>query len=161
MTGRPFAVTDTSVSSNIYNSNGTGASGASDRPNLYGNINAKGVVDPITGFTTGTAKEWFNIHLINYNASGAQARLAGHLGNAAPNAGIGPGWNQLDATVARTFSIKEAVKAQVRVEAFNVANHPNYQSPSGAFTGSFTGGFGSIASANSMREIQGSVRFTF
>jgi outer membrane receptor protein involved in Fe transport len=151
-TGRPFAITDTSVSSGIY--------GGGDRPNFYGNVNAK-AVDPVTGFTTRTPQEWFNIHLINYSGTTAQPRAAGHLGNAAPNAGIGPGFVQVDATLARTFPIKEWVKVQARVEAFNILNHPNFQSPSGAFTGSYTGGFGSITSANNMREEQASVRITF
>jgi hypothetical protein len=155
--GRPFAITDTSVSSGIY--------GGGDRPNLYGNVNAS-IKDPVTGFQTRTPQEWFNIHAINYDLSSggtgtAAPRLAGHLGNAYPNAGIGPGFVQLDATLARTFSVKEWAKIQFRVEAFNVANHPNFQSPSGAFTGSYTGGFGSITSANNMREEQASVRITF
>jgi hypothetical protein len=155
--GRPFAITDTSVSSGIY--------GGGDRPNLYGNVNAS-IKDPVTGFQTRTAQEWFNIHALNYDLSTggngtAMPRAAGHLGNAYPNAGLGPGFVQLDATLARTFSIKEWMKIQARLEAFNVANHPNFQSPSGAFTGSYTGGFGSITSANNMREEQASVRITF
>jgi Carboxypeptidase regulatory-like domain/TonB-dependent Receptor Plug Domain len=143
-TGRPFATTDTSVSSGSY--------GGGDRPNFIADINAS--KDSVTGAPTHTAAEWFNIHAIG-------TRAAGTFGNSAPNAAIGPGLVQVDATVARTFPIKEWAKVQFRVEGFNILNHPNFQSPSGAYTGSFTGGFGSITSANNMREEQASLRITF
>jgi hypothetical protein len=51
---------------------------------------------------------------------------------------------------------------EFKVDGFNIANHPNYQNPSGSFSGSYTsGGFGTITAANNMREIQGSLHVTF
>ena len=158
-TGRPVAISDSSVSSGNY--------GGGDRPNLYGNVNAK-LKDPVSGYNTRTAQQWFNIHAINYDLSDttggangtAKPRLAGHLGNAAPNIGNGPNFVEVDATVARTFPIKEWMKVQARVEGFNILNHPNFAAPSGAFSGTYTG-FTAITSANDMREVQGSVRITF
>jgi hypothetical protein len=54
------------------------------------------------------------------------------LGNAGRNSLVGPGLVQLDCSVARTFAMRlfsETVKLQFRAEAFNLANHPNFQAP--------------------------------
>src|SRR6185369_1151628 len=54
------------------------------------------------------------------------------LGNAGRNSLVGPGLVQLDCSVARTFAMRlfsETVKLQFRAEAFNLANHPNFQPP--------------------------------
>ncbi len=148
MTGRPISITDGSVSSGSY--------GGGDRPNLVADINAG--TDTTTGAKTRTAAEWFNIHAIG-------TRAAGTFGNAAPNPITGPGFNQIDLTVARTFAIREYAKMQFRVEGFNIANHPNFMSPSAAYTGTSQlnagSGFGAITAANGMREIQGSIRITY
>ena len=178
-TGRPIALTDSSGSSGAY--------GGGDRPNIVGDPNA--TVDSFSGAKTHTAAEWFNIHAINLNLGGAAAngnnpttqtcngvtsnatayvagctysaaRTAGTYGNSAPNPVLSPGFVQLDATIARTFPIKEWAKVQFRVEGFNLANHPNFQAPSGSFSGSYAG-FGVITSANAMRELQGSLRITY
>jgi hypothetical protein len=170
-TGRPFAVTDSSASSGIYNG---ASSGSNDRPNYTTNPNGS---DAISSKATRNAKEWFNIYAFDYSTSAtaynkaatvangvttAGGRQAGTFGNAAPNSIIGPGWDEIDLTVGRTFAIKEWAKVEFKVDGFNIANHPNYQNPSGAFSGSYTsGGFGTITAANGMREIQGSLHVTF
>jgi hypothetical protein len=75
---------------------------------------------------------------------------------------IGPGWDELDLTVGRTFPVTERANVEFKVDGFNIANHPNYLNPSGAFTGSYTsGGFGTITGANNMREIQASLHITY
>jgi hypothetical protein len=167
-TGRPIAVTDTSVSS--------GSDGGGDRPDFTSNPNAG--VDPVSGAPTHNAKEWFNIHAFDYSAAAtpylkastcstptnctAGARQPGTFGDAAPNPIIGPGWDELDLTIGRTFPVKEWANVEFKVDGFNLANHPNYLNPSGAFTGSYTsGGFGTIIGANNMREIQASIHITY
>lgn len=175
-TGRPITVTDSSASSGAGNASTGGAS--ADRPNFTSDPNA--AVDPITGAKTHTAKEWFNIHAFDYNGSGTAtpyltaptctssttcttgARIAGTFGNAAPNPIIGPGWDEIDLTVGRSFRFKERANLDLKMDCFNVANHPNYLNPSGAFTGSYTsGGFGTITGANNMRELQASIHITY
>ena len=143
-TGRPFSTTDTSVSSGSY--------GGGDRPNFIADINAS--KDSVTGVATHNAQEWFNVHAIG-------PRAAGTFGNSQPNTAIGPGWDEIDLTVGRTFSFKERANMEFKVDGFNIANHPNYLNPSGSFTGSYTsGGFGTITAANNMREIQASLHIT-
>ncbi len=166
-TGRPVAESDSSASS--------GADGGGDRPDFTSNPNAS--VDPISGVKTHTANEWFNIHAFDYSAAAtpylkastcssstvctAGSRVAGTFGNSSPDMIIGPGWDEIDMTVGRTFAVTEKANVEVKVDGFNIANHPNYMSPSGAFTGSYGSGFGTITAANNMREIQGSVHLTF
>jgi hypothetical protein len=170
-TGRPFATTDSSASSN--------AMGGGDRPDFTSNPNA--AVDPVTGVKTHTAAQWFNIHAFDYSATTtpylnactpagaavctAGKRVTGTFGNSQPNTAIGPGWDELDLTIGRTFAVKEWAKLEFKVDGFNIANHPNYQSPSGSFgasSGSYTsGGFGTITAANNMREIQASIHITY
>jgi outer membrane receptor protein involved in Fe transport len=144
-TGRPFATTDSSVSSGSY--------GGGDRPNFVANINSS--KDATTGNATHTAKEWFDVYAIG-------PRAAGTFGNSKPYSAIGPGWDEIDMTIGRTFPVTERANVEFKVDGFNIANHPNYQNPSGAFTGSYTsGGFGTITAANNMREIQASLHITY
>ena len=167
-TGRPIALTDTSVSSGSY--------GGGDRPDLTSDANAS--VDSVSGIKAHAAAEWFNIHALDYSPTAttylkaatctsstnctAGGRQPGTFGNSAPDPVIGPGWDELDLTVGRTFAIKERANVEFKVDGFNLANHPNYLNPSGAFTGSYTsGGFGTITGANNMREVQASLHITY
>ncbi|WP_035347469.1 hypothetical protein [Edaphobacter aggregans] len=80
---------------------------------------------------------------------------------------------QFDAQISRIFPIHEGLAATLRLEAFNVLNHPNFNIPTGGTSGTpggTTGGaavltsstFGQIPStANHARIFQGSVKITF
>ena len=48
----------------------------------------------------------------------------------------GPGYYNLDASVAKSFTINERVKAVFRAEAFNALNHPSFRNPRDASVGS-------------------------
>jgi hypothetical protein len=50
----------------------------------------------------------------------------------------GPGFWNLDAGLFKTFDLTERWKLQLRLEAFNVLNHPNFENPRNATTGSPT-----------------------
>ena len=41
----------------------------------------------------------------------------------------GPGTSQVDATLSKAFRIREGWKFEFRVEAYNVANHINWDNP--------------------------------
>ena len=47
---------------------------------------------------------------------------------------------------------------QLRLEVFNIFNHPNFDPPNGSFG---TGNFGKIFSAGDGREVQFAVKYSF
>ncbi len=52
-----------------------------------------------------------------------------NFGNIPRNSFRGPGYFDTDLNVHKTFSIRESVKLQIGVFAFNVLNHPNFDLP--------------------------------
>lgn len=65
---------------------------------------------------------------------------------------------QFDAQVSRIFPIHERLNATLRLEAFNVLNHPNFNNPTTSLTSST---FGQISGSSAARIFQGSVKFNF
>ena len=65
---------------------------------------------------------------------------------------------QFDAQVTRTFPIHESLNALLRLEAFNVLNHPNFNNPTTSFASST---FGQVSGASAARIFQASAKFTF
>jgi hypothetical protein len=53
----------------------------------------------------------------------------GHPGSLRRNAFRGPSFHNFDFGVAKTTSLGERVKMQLRVDAFNIFNHPNFSNP--------------------------------
>jgi outer membrane receptor protein involved in Fe transport len=52
-----------------------------------------------------------------------------HFGNLGRNAFNGPAFTQLDMSLAKTTKVTERVALQLRLDAFNVLNHPNFSNP--------------------------------
>lgn len=112
-----------------------------DRPNVVGNPN----------LSNRTTKEWFN--------TAAYAKQAtGTFGNAGSYSIEGPGSFTFDADLSRGFKIRENQTFTVRFEAFNVLNHPVFNSPTVTLTSS---NFGKILAANNPRILQGAVKYVF
>jgi hypothetical protein len=82
----------------------------------------------------------------------------GTLGNIRRNSFRGFTNYQFDAQVSRIFPIRESLAATLRLEAFNVMNHPNFKNPTTSFASNT---FGQVSGANDPRIFQGSVKFTF
>jgi hypothetical protein len=81
------------------------------------------------------------------------------FGTAGRNTLIGPGVNVADLALSKNLPIGEGKKLQVRVEAFNLANHPNFDNPNTQFD---SPQFGKILSAeNSERQIQFALSYVF
>ena len=97
----------------------------------------------------------------------------GTYGNISKNSFRGPSGLQFDAQISRIFNIHENWTTTFRLEAFNVLNHPDFNPPSGATTGSLAGNsgsaavltsstFGQVASTyNQARVFQGSIKVNF
>jgi hypothetical protein len=76
-----------------------------------------------------------------------------------------PPFLQFDSQISRIFTMHERYSLTLRLEAFNLLNHPDFQVGSlGAnqtLTSSTFGQVGQLASGNAAREFQGSVKISF
>lgn len=100
-----------------------------------------------------SVNEWFN-------PSAFATPTPGTFGNEHRNTLIGPAWRDLDMSLGKTFQIVEGIKFEIRADAFNSLNHPNFSQPSNA-TGTGVVGGGVITSANGARSMQLGGRLTF
>jgi hypothetical protein len=143
--GNPFSPT---VGFDDANLGGSGSAGG-ERPSLI-------LGQPLI---TGSVEQYFNPLAFSLPASGT-------LGNLGRNVLRGPGLVMLNLAMDRTFWKRETRSVRLRGEVFNVANHPNFQMPSGTSlfdsTGARLGGVGQITTTTtSSRQIQLSARYSF
>jgi hypothetical protein len=76
---------------------------------------------------------------------------AGRFGNAGRNIARGPGQGTLDVSAFKHWNLSEHLRAQLRVEAFNVTNHANFGVPVNDLV---SPNFGHILEAGSPRVFQ-------
>jgi len=98
-----------------------------------------------------SASRWFNA---------AAFTQAGQfvIGNSSRNPVRGPGLQNADVMLGKTFRITERLNLEFRAEAFNVSNTPPLNDPNGSFG---SAAFGSISSAGNPRDFEfaGKLRF--
>jgi hypothetical protein len=82
----------------------------------------------------------------------------GAFGNAGNDSLEGPKAINIDAAVSREFRVRERMRLELRFEAFNLANHPNFSNPDNYLSDST---FGQIQSDAGPRILQFAGRFTF
>ncbi|WP_263367458.1 carboxypeptidase-like regulatory domain-containing protein [Edaphobacter bradus] len=112
-----------------------------DRPNLTGNPYQRDVK-----------------HLTWLTATGFTPNAWGTFGNVRRNSVRGPGWINVNVALSREFAIREQQRFEFRFEAFNLANHANYNSLS---TNLSSSSFGKIQGAADPRILQIAGKFTF
>jgi len=80
------------------------------------------------------------------------------IGNSSRNPVRGPGLQNADLMIGKTFRLRERMSFEFRAEAFNVSNTPPLNDPNGSFG---SAAFGSITSAGNPRvfEFVGKVHF--
>ena len=132
--GAPFTVNISSDQANI-------GAGPAQRPNISGKPNDG----------PKTPQQWFNTSVFS---------LPGlfTFGNSPRNAVIGPGVQEFDLSLQKDIQIAEAAKLLLRVEAYNLFNHPNFNIPNRT---AFTANFGNISSAQESRQIQLALKLAF
>jgi hypothetical protein len=139
--GRPFTV---GLLPEYDNSN-TGRSslgfGANDRPNLAGSPRLD---DPEAG-------RWFDTTAFAFPAPGT-------FGDAGRNIVEGPGYQNVNVALVKQVPLSSRARLDLRLEAFNVLDHTNYDQPDN-FLGSPT--FGQVLSAQSPRRLQLGARMNF
>lgn len=119
-----------------------------DRPDLVGTIEY-----PKTTNSDGSV-QWIS--------ASAFARPLSHdaFGNLKRNAVFGPGWWNVDAALLKNFRLTQSRDRmiQLRLEAYNIFNHPNLNGPNTTFPDS---NFGKIYGRNGHRLVQLGVKFYF
>jgi Carboxypeptidase regulatory-like domain len=80
------------------------------------------------------------------------------IGNSSRNPVRGPGLQNADLMIGKTFRLTERANLEFRAEAFNVSNTPPLNDPNGSFG---SAAFGSITSAGNPRDFEFVVRVQF
>ena len=138
---------------------------AYDRPNLVPGVNPYAEVKFLKG--PGEAnREFLNPAAFaqvtapcGSNTNGCAE--VGTFGNIGRNAFRTPPFFQFDSQVSRIFPIHENLNLDLRLEAFNVLNHPDFGSPTATLSSSTFGQISSTASGNAARVFQGSAKIVF
>lgn len=126
-----------------YDSSNTGAS--TDLPNRLANGNLTG--------SNRSIYEWFNLGAFVDDPTYS-------FGNSGYGIIIGPGLVNLDFGLRKVFSITEQQKLQLRLEAFNALNHPNWGNPNMNIDAG-PGSAGAITTVVSNRVIQAGLKYSF
>ncbi len=101
-----------------------------------------------------SGKPYFNANLFSLENLGS-------FGSSRRRFFSGPGINNTDLALLKTFNFTEATKLQFRAESFNVFNHAQFKNPSGNINNSGQGGFGYVTGARDPRIMQVALKFLF
>jgi hypothetical protein len=115
---------------------------AVQRPNRMGNPNA---------FANRSASQWFD--KTAFAAAGQYS-----IGTSSRNPVRGPGLQDADLMIGKTFRISERVNFEFRAEVFNVSDTPPLNDPSGSFG---SAAFGTITSAGNPRDFEFAAKIRF
>jgi hypothetical protein len=115
---------------------------AVQRPNRVSNPN---------NFATRTASQWFDKSA--FTAAGQYV-----IGNSSRNPVRGPGLQNADVMVGKTFRLTERFNLEFRAEVFNLTNTPPLNDPNGSFG---SAAFGTITSAGNPRDFEFAAKIRF
>jgi hypothetical protein len=151
--GNPFTVT-TGVDNSLIDVN-------DDRPNL---------TNPSGLYTHAKIHSGKSINAQYINKAAFTANSLGTFGSSGRFAYRGPKFLQVDSALTRSFALHDAWTMNLRFEAFNVLNHPDFAAPgstagylasSTSMTSSTFGQVTSITNGYNARLFQGAVKITF
>jgi hypothetical protein len=152
VSGAPFTVT-TGVDNSLTDV-------GNDRPNVIPGVDPYLHLFINSGSASITNRGYLNAAAFCQSGNTTcNAPAIGTFGNAGRNAFRGPAAYQFDAQISRIFPIYERLTTTLRLEAYNVLNHPNFSNPTSALNSST---FGQVSStSNAARVFQGSLKFSF
>jgi hypothetical protein len=157
ISGAPFSVTP----SNTTGFNSPGNSLYADLVAPYRQLGGHNRTPGNANVTGGLA--WFDptsfANPVEVTGTGAAAVFTPHFGNTHRNQFRGPGVTGINASIFRGFHVYRESEFQVRVEAFNLLNHPQLTTNPNTAVGGGT--FGYITAFGSTRSLQFSGRFNF
>jgi len=149
VTGTPFTISQNQDES--FTANG------GDRPNLVPGVNPINYTKILSdhGGAVYADRSFLNQAAFTLNT------VPGTQGNISRNSFHGPIYIQNDAQVSRIFPLHQSLNLDLRIEAFNVLNHPSFNNPSSGGP-SFTGSFGEISGTSvGGRVFQGAIKVSF
>ncbi|HEY6182044.1 MAG TPA: TonB-dependent receptor [Terriglobales bacterium] len=148
-TGHPF---------DLFSSVDSQRTGVSQRADLVGDPFAPGSND--TNGPNNGAKVWFR----NPDAFAAP-EINGLPGTTGKNQFYGPGFVNFDMVWAKDMTFRDRIGAQLRVECFNIFNHPHFVQPTSSVPSSFLGLITGTASRSdgttSARQFQVALKVSF
>jgi len=95
-------------------------------------------------------------HYFNTAAFAAAPQFV--IGSSSRNPVRGPGLQNADVMIGKTFRLAERLKLEFRAEAFNISNTPPLNDPNGSFG---SAAFGSITAAGNPRDFEFVVKMSF
>ena len=138
------------------------APGSSQVPDLI-----KGTVAINNNFTPGAAPagadptQYQYFDRSAYQPVNIPAGQPQRFGNSPRNSLRGPGYVELDLGLFRSFSLGGTAVAQLRIEALNALNHPNFANPSGDISNQSTFGYITGTTGVGERNFRLGLRFWF
>lgn len=115
-----------------------------DRPNQMGNPYLRNI-------NNAQSAHWLTRSAFVQNSTGT-------FGDARIGSLLGPSSVNLDMALSKAFKVKEAQRFDIRFEAFNVANHTNFNNPNATLTSS---NFGNIQGSAHARVLQLAAKYSF
>jgi hypothetical protein len=96
-----------------------------------------------------------------FDTTAYAAETGARFGSAGRNNLRGPGFKNLDLSLFRTFPLTEFLNLQLRVEALNALNHPNYANPNANISDAGTFGFITATTGTAQRTMRFAARLSF
>jgi len=94
-----------------------------------------------------------------FNPAAFRVPELGTYGNSGRNVIIGPGLRNVDIALLRTLRLSDLSRAQVRLDFYNVFNHPNFVAPPSMQNFTDSPDFGALFVARSPRIVQFGLKF--
>lgn len=135
----------------------TTGSGLPFTPTYFSPVGSTGIIGSTRPSLTGVSPD--PIDDDSYaNVEAFAAPTAGEWGNAPRNALTGPSQFSMNASVTRTFRVRERINMDFRIDATNVLNRVTFTN---VYNQINSGLFGTPSRTNDMRRLRTSVRFRF
>ena len=142
----------------VYSSTDSERTGLSNRADLVGNPYTPGGDIAVSAAQSGV-KAYFT------DSTAFAQPPYGRAGNIGRNHFYGPGFVNFDTVFSKRIRFTERVDAQLRIEGYNIFNHPHFNNPSnlvdGAFFGQITSTVGRPDATTSARQMQVALKLNF
>jgi hypothetical protein len=98
-----------------------------------------------------TAQQWFNTAVFSLPSTYS-------FGNTPRNSVVGPGLLEFDGSLQKEWPLRESMSLQLRADAYNLVNRPNFNLPGRIFGAS---NFGVVSSALDPRQMEFAMKLIF